>query len=268
MKMKITSRTDKGLVRKHNEDDLLVRPCTKDNGPAESTDLLELGMDGVMLAVADGMGGHLAGEVASMLVIRAIDELMDMNLFHPGIPENEMRDLLVLVFRKAHTALIEREKSDQDTKGMGTTLVMGFIGNMSLHLAWLGDSRCYLYRRGSGLVCLTKDHTYVQMLVDAGVITLDEAFDHPGSNIITRSLMCEEADDPKPDQLILALKDSDRILLCSDGLNAMLRDHEIGEILATEADTHACADRLILAANTKGGSDNITVVLADLTDPG
>ena len=111
---------------------------------------------------------------------------------------------------------------------------------------------------------ITKDHTYVQMLVDAGRITMDQAIDHPGSNIITRSLMCVDGDDSRPDQATVKLEKKDRLLFCSDGLNGMLRDREIEEILADEKDTRDCMVRLVVSANDKGGKDNVTGVLVDL----
>ena len=149
---------------------------------------------------------------------------------------------------------------------MGTTLVVGLIRDSTLHLAWLGDSRCYLYRRGAGLAYLSKDHSYVQMLVDAGRITMDEAFDHPGLNIITRSLMCLEGDDVTPDYRAVPLQQGDRMLFCSDGLNGMLRDQEIDAILSAEKNPRGCVDRLVSTANEKGGKDNISVIVVDVPE--
>jgi serine/threonine protein phosphatase PrpC len=264
MRIRVASRTDKGRVRKNNEDSLLVRPSVMDAGVKEGKEAIDVCPEGAVFAVADGMGGHLAGEVASMLAIEAIEEMLDMGVFQSGITEKEIWGLLDLVFMNAHTSLIERGKEDPRTEGMGTTLVMGLIREMTLYVAWLGDSRCYLYRKGSGLDCITKDHTCVQMLVEARRITMYQAFDHPGSNIITRSLICVDGDDSRPDQATVKLEKGDRLLFCSDGLNGMLRDWEIEAIFADGKDGRDCVGRLIASVNDKGGKDNVTVVLVDV----
>lgn len=260
------SLTDKGRKRKNNEDSLLARLCLHDATITEKMGILDTGPSGAVFAVADGMGGHLAGEVASMLAIEAIEEMIDGGAFKPGIPETQIRQRMVQIFLNAQDLLIERGKEDPRTEKMGTTLVVGLIRDSTLHLAWLGDSRCYLYRRGSGLASLSKDHSYVQMLVDAGRITMDQAFDHPGSNIITRSLMCLEGDDVTPDYRAVPLQQGDRMLFCSDGLNGMLRDQEIDAILSVEKNPRGCVDRLVSTANEKGGKDNISVIVVDVPE--
>jgi serine/threonine protein phosphatase PrpC len=266
MRISAASITDKGKKRKNNEDSLLVRLSLHDAQITEKQRIVDPGPSGAVFAVADGMGGQLAGEVASMLAIDAIEEMIDGGAFKPGISETQIRHLMDQIFLNAHDLLIERGKEDPSTEKMGTTLVVGLIRDSILHLAWLGDSRCYLYRRGSGLAYLSKDHSYVQMLVDAGRITMDQAFDHPGSNIITRSLMCLEGDDVTPDYRAVPLQQGDRMLFCSDGLNGMLRDQEIEAMLSAEQDVRGCAHRLVSAANEKGGKDNISVIVVEVSD--
>jgi serine/threonine protein phosphatase PrpC len=263
MRIRIESLTDKGRIRMNNEDDMLACPSVKDPRMVGARGTVEVGPDGALFAVADGMGGHAAGEVASMLAIEAIEEMLEADAF-VSLPEKGIRGIMDLVFKSARESMTEREKDDPRTIGMATTLVMGLIRNSKLYIAWLGDSRCYLYRKSSGLECVTKDHSLVQLLVDTGEITYDEAFSHPKSNIITRSLPGAEGEEPMPDHAVTKLETGDRILFCSDGLNGMLRDREIAEILGNGKDTPACTDHLVYAANAKGGRDNITVVLVDV----
>ena len=258
------SITDRGRVRKHNEDSLLVRLNLKDPGVMERNGFVETATDGALFAVADGMGGHFAGEVASMLAIEAIEDLLEKDVFTSGMSDQEIRTQFDQLFLNARQSLMERGEEDPRTDGMGTTLVVGLLMDMHLHLAWLGDSRCNLYRAGPGFEYISRDHSYVQMLVDAGRITHEQAFDHPGSNIITRSLMCVAGDDPTPEHKTIKLEVGDRLLFCSDGLNGMLRDREIAQIMAEEQDTRGCVQRLVSAANDRGGKDNISVVLVDL----
>ena len=264
MTIRTAWQTDKGMLRKNNEDNLLARPNLYDAGSSNRKGALPVGKEGALFAVADGMGGLQAGEVASSLAIEALEEMIDMRGIGEDTAEKELKGTLGLAFMNAHTSLLERAEEDPAAAGMGTTLVVGYVRDGWLHAAWLGDSRCYRYRKGSGLECLTKDHSYVQLLVDEGHISMEEAFDHPRSNIVTRSLICREDDDTMPDYASHRLEAGDRLLFCSDGLNGMLRDHEIEEILAKEADTDACVKKCVREANRKGGKDNITVVLVDV----
>jgi protein phosphatase len=198
------------------------------------------------------------------LAIEAIKEMRDHDFFPPEIHEKLIRGHLDLTFMHAQTTIDEHGKENPDSGGMGTTLVVGYFKDNNLHVAWLGDSRCYVYRKGVGLRCITRDHSYVQTLVDEGRITMDEAFDHPGSNIITRCLQCIEDNDSFPDHVLHKLESGDRVLFCSDGLNTMLRDVEISEILAAEPDTRSCTELLVSRANDKGGKDNVTVIMVDV----
>ena len=225
-----------------------------------------------MMAEYEGDNNHdhfqrdeaFAGEVASMLAIEAIEDVLEKDVFTSGMSDQEISIQFDQLFLNAHQSLMERGEEDPRTDGMGTTLVVGLLMDMHLHLAWLGDSRCNLYRAGPGFEYISRDHSYVQMLVDAGRITHEQAFDHPGSNIITRSLMCVAGDDPTPEHKTIKLEVGDRLLFCSDGLNGMLRDREIAQIMAEEQDTRGCVQRLVSAANDRGGKDNISVVLVDL----
>lgn len=260
----MASLTDKGRVRRNNQDDLLVRPSLGDPRLTEKAGVIETDPDGALFAVADGLGGLQAGEVASMLAVKALEEMIDKGGFRADVAGEAVGTVFDQAFIEAHARLVERALEDPRTEGMGTTLVTGHLRGDMMHVAWIGDSRCYLYRLETGLSCLTKDHSHVQRLVDEGILTPEEAFGHPDSNIITRCLLCEEDDNPSPDSVAAVLEEADRILFCSDGLNGMLRDGEIGKILASVTDTAACVRTLVSEANARGGRDNVTAILVDV----
>jgi protein phosphatase len=263
VQLKVFSKTDKGRIRDGNEDSMLVYPHLPDLGNKDE-DPIEVLTQGAIFAVADGMGGMQAGEIASGLVIDTLKDMLSNGFFLSEIHEKKIKGHMKATFMNAQISIEERGKKDPSTLGMGTTLVVGYIRDSNLHVAWLGDSRCYIYRKGVGLKCITRDHSFVQKFVDEGLITMDEAFDHPGSNIITRCLQCVEDNDPFPDHALLKLEFRDRILFCSDGLNTMLRDAEIGEILAADEGIRSCTELLVSSAIEKGGRDNITVILVDV----
>ena len=264
MKIKVASLTDTGLMRKNNEDSLLVCPDLRDIAITEMEESIEVGLEGALFAVADGMGGTVAGEEASRMAIKGLEGLVASKVFKPGLPKEEIERIFDVACMGIQISMVDLGQEDPDTLGMGTTLVMGLIREGVVHLAWVGDSRCYLYRKGSGLSCMTKDHSYVQLLLDQGSITPDEAFHHPHSNFVTRYLWCEDDDESLPDHTSFSLKAGDRLLFCSDGVNGMLRDREIEEVMAEEAETRACVQRLVSDAIARGGKDNITAIVVDL----
>ncbi len=251
-------------MRSQNEDSLLVRPDLRDNSIRETEESLEVDTEQALFAVADGMGGSVAGEVASDLAIGSFGEIIHSKGIRPDATEEEVRELIDRLVAFSQVTMFERSEWTPEVEGMGSTLVMGMIRNGGLHVAWVGDSRCYLHRQGDLLRCLTKDHSHVQELVDNGSIDPEDAFGHPHSNVITRAIICEYGTDPTPDHFDCDLKAGDRLLFCSDGLNDMLRDREIEEILETEEDPDSCVQRLVAEANGKGGRDNITVILVDV----
>lgn len=260
MNIQVAARTDAGRKRKNNEDSILVWPELPIVRFPLKAKPFRLKPVGAVFAVADGMGGAQAGEVASMLAIEAIEEMIESETFSSmAVPK-----MIDQIFLDAQTAMVQRVLDDRRTEGMGTTLVMGILRNDQLHIGWLGDSRCYLFRPDTGLRCLSKDHSYVQLLVDQGVITYDDAFDHHNAHIITRSLMGIEDDDPKPDQLVHTIAEGDRFLYCSDGLNSMLRDGTIEALLRSESDPTCCVNKCIDAANQAGGKDNVSVIIVDI----
>lgn len=270
---KIAAKTDVGRVRENNEDnfqaasDLTVAPMRWINNKE-----CVLSSKGALLAVADGMGGMNAGEVASEI---AIDTLRDY--FSPEHITDEVVKTRYTIERFMKNAIIEADnrikqtaREHPETHGMGTTMVIGWIFDSNLYVSWCGDSRAYIYNPAYGLSQLTKDHSYVQDLVDRGAILPEDAFDYPDNNIITRSLS-DASSKARPDCLLMPhpLCDGDIILLCTDGLNGMIRDPEIEQILSTQsANLDTCADALIQAACEASGHDNVTVALCQILSGG
>jgi protein phosphatase len=231
VRLLVTARTDVGRVRPGNEDAVLV------------TD------DARLVAVADGMGGHQAGEVASATAIAAL------------LAGVERGDPIDVAITGANDAVVRLAADDHALRGMGTTLTAGTIDGSTFLIGHVGDSRAYLLRDGE-LRQLTTDHSVVAELVAAGELTEAEALTDPRRAMITRALGIDPSVDV--DVLSIELAPGDRLLLCSDGLTSMVRDDVIAEVLGTEPDRERAADALVAAANLAGGADNITVVVADV----
>ena len=231
MRIEAGVATHVGQVRSGNEDAYLLEPP--------------------LFAVADGMGGHRGGEVASQLALTTIAE----SFRRGAVPFAEQ-------VQAANRAVFERSGADRAVAGMGTTLTAAVIQGDLAHLVHVGDSRAYLLRAGS-LRQLTDDHTLVNRMVKAGEITPAEAEVHPHRNVLVRALGTEP--DVPLDEQDVGLLDGDRLLLCSDGLTGMITEEQIRAILgATEGAPQEAADRLVTAANHAGGVDNITVVVLDV----
>ncbi|MDQ1711657.1 MAG: family protein phosphatase [Frankiaceae bacterium] len=206
-----------------------------------------------LLAVADGMGGHAAGEVASAAVIAALERLDETDA---GDPRAALRDAV----RNANAGLRDMVAADNELHGMGTTVTAVLADGDAAWLAHVGDSRAYLLHDGE-LRQLTRDHTFVQQLVDEGRIRRDEASTHPQRSLITRAL--DGRDDVEPDLERLDLRPGDRLLLCSDGLSAVVSDESIAEVLRDSTPEEAVR-RLVDLALRGGGPDNITCIVADV----
>jgi protein phosphatase len=229
-------RSDVGLLREGNEDAAYAGPR--------------------LLAVADGMGGHAGGEVASRIAIESIASLDD------DVPGTDVLAALRDAITSAQHGIRDRVDGDGTLEGMGTTLTALLWTGSRLGVAHVGDSRAYLLR-GGALEQITHDHTYVQELVDAGRITADEAHAHPQRSLLTRAL--DGRDDPHPDLSVREVRAGDRFLLCTDGLCGVVSDETIGDALADGTPGDA-ADRLVELALRGGGPDNVTVVVADVLD--
>lgn len=227
--------TDQGHVRSNNEDSYYAGDR--------------------LLVVADGMGGMAAGDLASRLAIEAMSPL------DVPIDNDHQMDALHQALEVANGRIAEQVAADGSLQGMGTTLTAVIFSGTRAAMAHVGDSRAYLLRAGR-LNQLTKDDTYVQMLVDQGLISPDEAAGHPRRSVVTRVLQGEPV---SPAYVIVEPEAGDRWLLCSDGLTAVVTNETIEQEMLAADDPKTCTERLIDLALRGGGPDNITVIVADLT---
>ncbi len=234
MKVRVGAATDIGQVREGNEDSyLVVEP---------------------LYAVADGMGGHRGGEVASSLALETVQGMFER---HEGSLSDQVE--------QANRAVFDRSQNDRTVSGMGTTLTAALVDGNRVHLVHVGDSRAYLLRDGE-LTQLTEDHTLVHRMVVEGEISQEEAETHPHRSILTRALGVDQS--VQVDEGDVEVVGGDRLLLCTDGLTGMVPEGQIREILADAADPQEAVDRLVKVANRAGGIDNITAVILDFADDG
>ncbi|WMJ76078.1 MULTISPECIES: Stp1/IreP family PP2C-type Ser/Thr phosphatase [unclassified Sedimentibacter] len=240
--MRVYCETNKGLMRENNEDNLIVEESDRFN----------------LYAVADGMGGHKAGEVASSIAIDTIREIFKKN--------NKREDFkapsfIIQSIDKANEKIRQESQSKEECSGMGTTITMVIV-DLSLNIAYVGnvgDSRAYLIRNNE-IIQVTEDHTYVHELFKDGKISFDEAKHHPKRNVITRAVGSEEY--VHADIFEIELFSDDIILLCTDGLTTHLTDDKILSTIK-EFGCSESVQRLIKFANDNGGTDNITVIIVD-----
>lgn len=238
--MRVVSRTHVGLVRENNEDALLVR-------------------EPFLFAIADGMGGYAAGEIASRATIKAFD-VATYELRHEGESTDIVSDL-VAAFAKANEHVFKMAENNHEFTGMGTTLTALCLPDYKKgYFAHVGDSRLYLFREGV-LRQLTDDHTFVADLQKQGKITAEEAFVHPQRNLLLAAMGVEAS--VAVDSGEVSLQEGDRLLLCTDGLSDMLSTLEITRIM-TETDIEATADALLEKSLAQGGRDNISLILIDI----
>ena len=270
--IKIFAGTNVGL-RDNNEDNFTVCSDLQSGSwtvPTDHQQVLSLGNMGCLLLVADGMGGQNAGEVASAIAVQTVETLFSLEALSSICldDDNQVRQYLLNGIEKADARIKAHAHDHVETSGMGSTLVMAWILKGVAHVAWIGDSRAYAVMPSKGIARLTKDHSFVQGLVDKGQITEEEAMTHPNSNIITRSLgdMTQRA---RGDVVSYSLHNGEVILLCSDGLCGVCSDAVIGGIVEDYvADLQQCKEQLTNAALRAGGSDNITIALAQYFDDG
>lgn len=265
---KLFAGTDVGL-RDNNEDNFTVCPDLTQNEwmmPADHQQVIPLGECGCLMVVADGMGGQNAGEVASAIAIETVQTMFAPNCLTDKVlskPAN-IKDYLKKVVSKADFNVKEYSKEHPEAEGLGSTIVMAWVIGNKAYVAWLGDSRAYAFTPSQGIKRLSKDHSYVQQLVDAGNLSDIEAMNHPNSNVITRSLG-DTAQKAKADVEEYRLEDGEIILLCSDGLCGVCTDDEIASVLTEEAnDLQVCKELLTELALDNGGSDNITIALMQI----
>lgn len=235
----VAARTDVGRIRKGNEDTLHAS-ANAHRG---------------LFIVADGMGGHAAGEVASEMAVEIVtSELADLNDLEAGDAHGRVGRAL----RDANRAVYERTRIERDKMGMGSTVSALLLSDTRYIVGHVGDSRIYIARDGH-MSQLTKDHSLVQEQVDAGLLTAEQARRHPQSNVITRCIGM--ADEIEPDVFDGAARVGDSFLLASDGLTGMVDDRRIQQLLMSRATPARIVDALILEANNNGGNDNITAVV-------
>jgi protein phosphatase len=237
-------RTDVGIIRSGNEDSFLMIP--------------ERGI----FVVADGMGGHAAGEVASEMAVRAVArELGSLK----GLSDNDVAERMRAAIKSANAAIFQRTLTEHDKRGMGTTVTALVLFGGRFLIGQVGDSRGYLLREGK-LTQVTKDHSYVQEQVDAGYLTPEQARTHPYSNVITRCVGANS--DVVPDVYLGTVKAGDLFLLASDGLTGMLEDYEVAQVVTSDREPQHQVDALIDEANRHGGLDNITAILVRIDSLG
>ena len=237
--MTMTGKTDPGMVRANNEDSIITRP--------------DLGL----AVLADGMGGHLAGEVASAMAIDLVNQFFENAAQRSG--KLNYSDVVSDSITLANSAIFELSQNKPECAGMGSTVVVTFFENSKVYVGHVGDSRLYRLRDGK-LQQITEDHSLVQELVSRGLLSKDEAIESTNKNLVTRALGIEAGVqiDLNEDAWI----NGDIYLLCSDGLSDVLRDSQIEEILAANMENleHAI-DQLIKTVNENGGPDNVSIIL-------
>ena len=233
--------TDIGLQREGNEDAALI--STK------------------LIAVADGMGGHAGGEVASSLAIHTLAKL-EPTLRDTGLDEEARGDLIINVSFEVDNQISAKSKVDQALSGMGTTLTALHLNDSGLELLHIGDSRCYVFSSGK-LLQLSTDHTVMQELLDQGRLSPEEVHNHPQRSLLTQALMGDSGIDPEV--MLYPAKLGDQFLLCSDGLSAVLSDLEIANAIAN-FDGQDLLDKLVAEVKAKGAPDNITILWAEIVD--
>ncbi|MFF5172432.1 protein phosphatase 2C domain-containing protein [Micromonospora sp. NPDC000089] len=234
--LRYAAHSDRGLIRDGNQDSVYAGPR--------------------LLAVADGMGGMAAGDVASNIVIGAMAPLDE------DVPGDALVDALRSAVGTANQQLRDTVDANPQLEGMGTTLTATLFSGSKLGMVHIGDSRAYLLRNGE-FAQITKDDTYVQMLVDEGRISAEEASSHPQRSLLTRALDGRDID---PEYSVRQVLPGDRYLICSDGLSGVVSAETIGDTLREYPDPQQCVERLVQLALRGGGPDNITVIIADATD--
>ena len=246
MKLLHAAKTDVGMIRSGNEDNYTV-----DVNPSRG-----------IFVVADGMGGHAAGEVASEMAVQIVQrELTNV----VSIGSEDVVKLVAETLRKANRAIHTRTLSEVDKQGMGTTASVLLLSGTKYLIGQVGDSRVYLLREGT-LSQLTKDHSYVQEQVDAGFLTPEQARYHPYSNVITRCVGASP--EVEPDIYRGEVRNGDLFLVASDGLTGMVDDRRLSQLLGSRAEPDRKVQALISEANGRGGLDNITAIIVQAMDSG
>lgn len=264
-----------------NEDNYYIDDDLGDNTPSHwvADEDIMLSDYGMLMAVADGMGGMNAGEIASQIAHDTVAEFFAPGKITPQLAanhENRSRYMEEVV-RETDCRIKAEAKGNSYHEGMGSTLIMAWIVNGELTLTWIGDSRAYRFNPATGIEPLSRDHSYVQELADKGIITYEQTFEHPQGNIVTRSLG-DTTQKAKPESRLFKVYDKDIILLCSDGLSGVIRDKKtydengqlylgdnLEDIIATHQDSlRGCREALWIAAEKADWYDNVTAILCKI----
>ena len=241
-KVQFALLTDRGKIRVKNEDSVYARMVTENT---------------VFFMVADGMGGHGYGDIASGIAYEIVNIQSEKSISAIINGEDPEKVLLSLV-TEINNRIMEQCSLKREMTGMGTTLVIAAVCDGKLYISNVGDSRLYLYRK-SQLTLLTVDHSVVQEMYDQGLISKEEADDHPQKNILTRAVGCDDIVDP--DYFEYDVENDDILILCTDGLTNMVEDRIINDMLEQKKDLEVLCKELITLANQNGGSDNITCIV-------
>lgn len=237
--MKLFGKTDIGLVRETNQDAFSFGSFDDGNCWA---------------VVCDGMGGVSGGQVASEICVEKVSEAIKRS-YRKGITVSSAKNLLTTAINAANSAVFKEAQENIELKGMGTTVVAVLVLGSIAVVAHVGDSRAYLIN--DEINAITKDHSFVQLLIDTGKITEEEAKVHPDRNVITRAVGIEHVVDVEID--IVDINDNDKLLICTDGLNGYVPDADILKIIKEYGDSST--EKLVETANNAGGRDNVTVVI-------
>lgn len=279
---KAAGKFDPNAPNKGNEDNFYLDDDVSDENLShyETDTVTNLSSLGMVMAVADGMGGMNAGEVASEIAIETVKDYFGVGRITSKIASNHesRKKYLEQIIIEADNRIKTQASQNSAQKGMGSTLIIAWIIGNEITLSWLGDSRCYRYNDVNGLELLSKDHSYVQELADKGVITYEQTFIHPQNNIVTRSLG-DESKKAKPETRLFSLYKGDIILMCSDGLSGVLFDREFyleNNLLSTyniediiknnKSSLQECREALFDAAEKCDWYDNVTVILCEIID--
>ena len=269
--------------RSGNEDNFYVDDDLTDSitNKVAQDEVIQLGRLGMLMVVADGMGGMNAGEVASQIAIDTVKAAFKPESLTESVvcDAQSRQKYLEKVIKTADKNIKLEARKDRSREGMGTTIILAWLFENELSISWCGDSRAYLFNDKSGIRLISQDHSYVQELVNKGLLTYDQTFDHPQNNIITRSLG-DPTKEAKPESKTLKVGKGDIILLCSDGLSGVLRDRKTydgnGNLLPEEnlediikahgSSMKECREALWTAAERGGWYDNVTAILCQITD--
>jgi protein phosphatase len=257
IRLRSSARTNVGRVRDNNEDNVHLWSRS----------------EFVLAVVADGMGGAVAGEIASRVAVDTIEEKLvvpeyNNRAYLENISDDEIATRLRDAVSDANLSIVRRVATDPQLRGMGTTMTLAFMRGGDTMVAHVGDSRAYLIDQTARMITqVTADHSFAQALVDAGHLTREQAEEHPMGNVLYRAL--GQGEDLDIDVYEMTLKVGDRLLLCTDGLTRHVKPVEIGEIVLRYSDPDKAAEALIELANERGGEDNVSVViiLVEAADP-